>query len=177
MSINKEFQLLSDLARLLDRYGVNVFESLARQLAEPELSRCLIEVLSCSPGVIDKARDRSSKVPRTSFHGKMRETLRTLGESEPERAKVLGQFYESLIVKEILPSLRDLKRFSYEAGLPSIKAKSRDKAIIPFMRSLMMLPLNQIESAWNQVELIDEASDRSLEGWSKIILEDRKPER
>lgn len=175
MSTNRDFELLADLAKLLNKYGPKAFESLAHQLADPELSKNLIDVLLGSAAAWSSLKRRSSSTPRASLHNKMRETLRSLGDSEPEKAKALERFYEALTTKTILPNLRDLRIISSEAGLLPIKAKSREKAVIPFMRSLTKLTLPEIESIWSRVELIDKESDRSLEGWSRIIFEDRKP--
>lgn len=56
-----------------------------------------------------------------------------------------------------------------ECGLPEVRAKSRQKAISPFINSLVKFLNEELITKIQSLKRY-EADDRSLEGWSNIIL-------
>jgi hypothetical protein len=46
MNNNKELDLLTDLAKLMKKYGPATFETLGEQITDPKFTRVLVDVLS-----------------------------------------------------------------------------------------------------------------------------------
>lgn len=172
---SKQFELLEEIAKLLKRYGKETFYELATILRDPNLSNQVADSLENIANRPFKKKRTQKRLSAAEERIKFRETLVDLGKSEPEKSKILLSLLDSLHNKTILPSLRGLNDFISDHGLPIPKAKSRGKVIISFVKNCKNLPLNdlqQLNFPDDQQQTRDN-SDRSLEGWGKVIL-DRK---
>ena len=56
-------------------------------------------------------------------------------------------------------------------GLPPLNATARDKAIVPLTKALLPLSLEVLKARLAEVKSVSNQDDRSLEGWSNIILD------
>ena len=168
----RELDLLIDLLKLRRKYGAESFELLAKALSSPEMTKQLSEILDNIP--------RKAKTPyvkkksRRANKHKVPKALVTLEKVDPQKYELLLKFFNDLVAKTVLPSLGDIRYFAEELGLPEVRAKSRQKAISPFISSLALLPFDKIKSRF-QSSGIYRTGDRSLKGWSRIIL-DKKEE-
>ncbi len=168
MKTQRELDLLVDLAKMLKKYGPEPFELLAESIASPETTQHLSLILTQVAKIgrtIPKTKGKTvSKqgplIPRA---------LTTLKSTEPERYKILINFYNELIAKRVLPSLRDIKEFAMDCGLLEVRAKSRQKAISPLISSLIKFPNEQLIAKIQSLKMCD-MDNRSLEGWSNLIL-------
>lgn len=174
-SDTKTFELLGEIANLLKKYGKPTFLELATFLRDPAL---LDQVANALEEIAKKSPQKKKLTKRPSAieeRARFRESLIALGKSDPGKSNLLVSLFDSLQDKSILPSYRELADFVSDQGLPVPKAKSRGKVIISFLKSCIDLPLNNLkgfkltESLQNNYE----DTDRSLEGWGKVIL-DRK---
>ena len=170
MNDKKEFDLLTDLAKLIKKYGPEVFDNLAIEISKPEFSQHLAQILStiskASRSVQTGNRQTETKQSRTNFRSSLLE-LETL---DSEKGVILSQLYDGLITKTFLPTWKDMKIFVADNGLPSLKATSRDKAIIPFVKMFIPMPLEQVKLHLQKIQPVSSNDDRSLEGWSNIIF-------
>jgi hypothetical protein len=91
-------------------------------------------------------------------------------ESEPKRNVLLLQLYEDLMSKTLLPTLRDAKTFAQDNGLSVIKVTSREKAIVALVKAFLLLSPASVENYFIKIQPVTSKDDRSLEGWSNIIL-------
>jgi len=168
VSESSELDLLADLVKLLRKYGADSFTQLSSRLANPEFVQSLSLVLEkvASEG-------RKSNVPNKekTFPQSQRDFRHKLSEQEPEKAKVLVKFYDDLMAKSFLPSMRDIETFALDNNLPPIKAKSRQKAVIPLLKSLLLLPLEDLNLLLAKLKPSTYVNNRSLEGWSSLILD------
>jgi hypothetical protein len=171
MSENSELDLLADIAKLLGKYGVNSFEQLSSRLANPEFAKSLSLVLEkvASEGRKANVLKKEKKSPILQ-----RDFRHTLLAQETEKANILVKLYDDLMAKSILPSMRDLETFSLDNNLPKINATSRQKAVIPFLKTLLPLPLEDLILLLAKLKPRVSSDDRSLEGWSNIILDKNK---
>ena len=178
MNSRPEFDLLADIARLMRKYGPETFESLAQSLSSPEFSERLATLLvtTSKAGRIARANEVTAK-KRAAPARDFRSSLAALSQTEPEKGKLLVEFYDGLVAQSILPSLRDIRAFASGAGLAAVKAHARKDAIIPLVRELMSLPLDELQAAQSAARRTSTQNDRSLEGWSKIILDKSRHER
>jgi len=172
---SKTYELIGEIAKLLRKYGKETFSELATILKDPILLNNIKESLEN----IDKLAPQKKKIQKrpTSLEEGMqlRESLVVLGKTEPEKSNILLMMFDSLQNKSILPSLRELTNFISDQGLPVPNAKSRDKVIFSFLKKCTKLSLNDLE-AFNATinrQQHSKDTDRSLEGWGKVIL-DRK---
>jgi hypothetical protein len=169
----KSFELLGEIAKLLKKYGKETFYELATILIDSNLSNQVADSLEniTNRNIIKK---RTQKRPSAEEERlKFRETLITLGKSEPEKSKFLLTLFDSLYNKTVLPTLRELIDFISDHGLPTPKSKSRGKVIISFIKNCTTLSLQDLQQFQIPSEQRPsvENSDRSLEGWGKVILD------
>lgn len=172
MSDRPEFALLIEIAKLLRKYGPETFESLAENLSTPEFSERLVSVLStvAKTGRTVRPKESETAEERRSLRD-FRSSLVAAGKTEPEKSELLVKFYDGLTAKTILPTLRDIQAFASDMGLPPLKATARDKAVIPLTKALLPLPLEELRARLAAVKPVSNQDDRSLEGWSNIILD------
>lgn len=170
MNNRLEFDLLAEIARLLKKYGPETFDSLAENLAKPEFSERLAELLSTTGKAARKAQATATRNEQGRSPRDFRSSLLALRESDPEQSALLVRLYDDLAAKTVLPTLRDVRAFASDAGLSPTTATSRDKAVIPLIKALMSLPTDDIRSRLATIRPVS-ADDRSLEGWSNLILD------
>ena len=172
MSNRPEFELLSEIAKLLKKYGPETFESLSENLSSPEFSECLVSVLTTAAkvGRTTRAKEVKTTEQRRSPRD-FRSSLVAIGKTEPEKSALLVKFYDGLTAKTFLPTLRDVQAFVSDTGLPPVKAKARHKAIVPLVKALLPLSLEDIKAKLSVIKRVPVQDDRSLEGWSNLILD------
>lgn len=168
MKTQRELDLLADLAKLLKKYGTEPFESLAASISSPEMTQHLSVVLT-QVAKIARTIPKTKRKTRSKERPSVPRSLTALKNAEPEKYQLLMNFYNDLIAKSILPTLRDLQEFAIDCGLPEVRAKSKQKAISPLIGSLIKLPNEQLIAKIQSLKKCD-MGDRSLEGWSNIIL-------
>ena len=168
MTTQRELDLLVDLAKLLRKHGPETFESLADSISSPNVIEHLSHVLT---HVAKMART----TPKTKSEAGLKQqpripkSLITLEHTEPEKYQLVMSFCNDLTAKTVLPTLRDIKEFAIDCGSPEIRAKSRQKAVSPLVSSLLNFPNEQLVARIQSLKKYD-TGDRSLEGWSDIIL-------
>lgn len=170
MNDNREFDLLADLAKLLSKYGPETFETLAKSLSAPDTMQSLVKALRDTAIFGQQAR-LSRRAPNSDKHaGSVHDELVALERFDPQKHELLTKLYQGLQDKSVLPTFRDLKDFAAGQGLPPIKGGTRQKAIGPFIRSMIALPISELSQKLQALKSYSR-SDRGLEGWSKIILD------
>ena len=177
MTRSDKFALLRDLASLLKKHGPTAFTELADFLRHPDSITDLILILETSGTAGRKAGvTRPSRKGRSQgTEGSVRNILATINDKDYEKAKSLSTFYSMLTTKRVLPTLRDLRAFANDSGLRPVVALSRDKAIPPLLRDLATRPVEEIHVILQQIRPIDIHGDRTLEGWTDVILSKRRP--
>ncbi len=175
MSEKKELELLIDIAKLLKKYGPETFESLAKNLILPDFSERLASVLSRAAKIAESVPSKElkavkKKTPKKDF----RSSLVELDKTDPEKSGLLLSFYDNMIEKKFLPTLRNIHTFLSDMGFQPPKAKSREKAIVPLVKMLSTLSIDELIECLNDVKAVSRQDDRSLEGWSNIILDKQR---
>ena len=168
MKAQRELDLLVDLAKLLKKYGIEPFESLAVSISSPEMTQHL-SVLLTQIARIARTIPKTKKKTRPKERPSVPSSLTALKSVEPEKYQRLMNFYTDLIAKRVLPTIRDIKEFAMDCGLPEVRAKSRQGAISPLVGSLIKFPNEQVIAKMKSLKKYD-TGNRSLEGWSNIIL-------
>lgn len=169
MKTQRELDLLVDLAKLLKKYGPEPFRSLAVSISSPEMTQHLSVILT-QAAKIGRSIPKTKKETRPKEEPSVPRSLAALENVEQEKYQLLMSFRTDLIAKKFLPSLRDVKEFAVEYGLPEVRAKSRQRAISPLIGSLVKLPNEQLVARIQSLKRYD-MGDRSLEGWSNLILD------
>ena len=169
MNDNKKYELLSDVVRLVKKYGPETFEDLSHVLADPKFIERVTEVLETTAKVARNARRIGKKRFDNSQRKDFRSSLVSVTLVETEKGALLTDLYDRLKSKEILPTLKEMQNFALDNGLPSLKATSREKAIIPFVKAF--IPMSGQDARDYLKRIQPKAShDRRLEGWSDIIF-------
>jgi hypothetical protein len=167
MNNKKQFDLLSDIAKLIKKYGPETFEALGDEISSPEFTERLVEVLITTATVYRKLpqvkRNSRRHSPKLDFRS-------TLARSEAEKFRLLLELHDALKNKSVLPTLREMKDFATDNGLPPVKSTSREKALIPFIRTFLRMPAENIREYLRRIQPRPTSDDRTLEGWSKIIF-------
>lgn len=172
MKEQPEFELLIEIAKLLNKYGTETFDSLANYLSLPESSERLVSILSQSARAYYIAEnEKNQKVVGNLRPRNFRSSLIELEKTDPEKSALLVEFYDSLIANNLLPTMQSIRAFASDMGLQPIKATSRNKAIIPLVKALMPLPVKKFKKKLDAMKPVSTKNDRSLEGWASIILD------
>lgn len=171
MSNRPEFDLLSDIARLLKKYGYETFESLADRLSSEDFLSALLNILDATAKAGRSTEAGAVPIEKRQRAPKgVREFLIALSDTEPEKSRLLVQFHDSVVARTILPTFREVQFLLSEYGLPAVKVRSRKEAIPALIRNMSALPIEEIRKITMQMPRPAQ-DDRSLEGWSKIILD------
>ncbi len=168
MKTQRELDLLVDISKLLKKYGPETFESLSELILNTEITEQLSQILIQSSKTA-RSIQKEKRETRAKQKISIPKLLIDLEKIEPEKYQLLMNFHTDLVEKKILTSLRDLKNFAMECGLPEIHSNSRQKALNPLINSLVKFPNEQLIQITQSLDKYD-SSDRSLEKWSNIIL-------
>lgn len=171
MSDLSDIDLLADIVRLLVKHGPQPFEDLAQRLREGRLVNDLAALLDASAQAGRRSK-RPLGLKRTRAEGMIgvNEILKRCEVESPERAHTLRHLHEKLVAGTLLPTLRDIRHFAEDSGLPRVTARSRDKAILPLMRAIVSIPLDRIAALLARTSQLEEKGGRTLEGWTDVIL-------
>lgn len=159
-----EEKLTVDLARLVRRHGPETFESLANLLRNPEEVAKLASVLE---GVLAMPRPTSSAGARGPRPMPGAQLLEEVGKRDPALHELLLSIRDKLASGEMFRSISDLRRFADENGIPLRSADSRMRAIVPILRFLASLSLDEAKAA---IQPYEHPDDRSLARWSEVIM-------
>lgn len=170
MNNRPELDLLVDLAKLIKKHGPEPFEVLANYVQSTDFAKQLADLLSVSARVARATKKERTVSTKREPVDSFRDTLVVLQRTEPRKYELISDFYNALQKKAILPTIRDVKSFILDCGLPEIKVNSRQKAILPLIKRLMLLSTETL-SIKLRIPKTDEKGDRSLEGWASIILD------
>jgi hypothetical protein len=162
-----KYALLRDLAQLVRKHGPAVFSELAAFLRNPEAVAELITVLEAAETAGRRARVTESG---NAIGGGLPHLFSEIKKGDPAKAQILSGFCGALAAKRALPTLRELRTFAHDNGLRTVNATSRDKAIAPLIRDLAARSLEEIHSLLGRVSMAGTTGDRSLEGWTDVIL-------
>ena len=178
MSAPSEFELLGDLAKLLKKYGPEAFTGLAERLSSPEFVEQLIQILSTSAQAARQSSPTRTRKPAPeSFPKDFRFSLVQLEKTDSEKSAFLVRLYDQLMAKAVLPTLQELRSFALSAGLPPLKATSRPKAVVALLEGLSGRTLEELQKLGGHIEPTKSSHDRSLENWTRIILDKDLPSR
>lgn len=170
MNTKNHIDLLVDIAKLLRKYGPDTFEILAHNISKPEFAQDLSNILSESAKASRTTKPRMKKTKAKRSGKTFRDSLIEMKNYQPEKGEILIHLYNGLIEKTFLPTLRDLNAYLSDNGLLPLKAKSREKAIIPFVKVFLPMHLNEVKDYLQNLKPITANDDSSLERWSKVIF-------
>lgn len=168
MSGTSEQDLLVEIAKLLRRFGPKTFERLAVELSREELPSTLASVLARAAKTGSRGENRV-KPHRTPVD--LRSALAALRNSAPEKGALLLDVYDRLMNQSPLPTLRDIRAFAADSGLSVPKKSNRVETITSLIRELERLPETELKEKCSALESITRGGDRTLEGWSGVILD------
>jgi hypothetical protein len=164
----RRFELLRELGRLLARFGPESFANLAAYLREPGTVADLSEILD---RVAEAGRQRGrSRREGSQRPSNLRGWLSALREREPVKGALIGDFYDAVVSRQVLPTLGELRRFASDNGLGPVNATSRDKAVGPLVRALASRSEEEIRSFMARIAEVGKGGDRTLQGWADLIL-------
>lgn len=159
-------QLLSELARLVERFGPERFSRLADLLRDSEAARQLATVVEAALVIRRPRVSRKGNATRVPLGSRI---LGELRESEPEKYLLLTSFRDDFVARTILTSMRQVHDFADQNDVRLGTASSRDKALNPLLRAIAALPLSAAETLVKETAR-DQSADRSLESWSQLIM-------
>lgn len=165
-------ELLGDLLCLLKKYGPETFDELAVYLSNGQLGDDLNRLIT--PLVkIAKKNSLRGKRGVNRINGS-REELLELRKRDPAKADILLRFYEGLVAKEYLPTIRDVRNFALDCGIPDLRSSARQKAVSELIRAIASQPTTELERRIEAISLGKTSTGNGLEGWNRIILNQRR---
>ncbi|MDE2845221.1 MAG: hypothetical protein OXO51_00785 [Gemmatimonadota bacterium] len=165
--------LLIDIIKLLHKHGPDSFLSLSKTISDVRflgnLESILTETAKC--GEVSSIAGKKQQTTRNNIQKQLKELI----QKQPVKGQILVDFYNGLTEKKYLRNLRDIREFADLLNLPKVNATSRDRALGPLMRDLMNLSVGDLKVVFREINEVDsENSDRSLAGWSELILHGTK---
>lgn len=173
MTDQREFDLLVDLATLLKKYGPESFERLAAAISSPEFTKDLSDVLLGAAATARSTKQIKNRTKPKRSGTSIEASLEIMRHNDPQKYEIIIKFYHALLARTVLPSLRDIKYFAVDCGLPEIRSHSRQEAIVRLVRSLLSFSLKELNEKLLALRQGDR-SDRSLQAWSDLILDTGK---
>lgn len=174
MITQQETKLLIDIAKLLDKHGIESFERLANSLSSPQTTQIWVDFLRKTAKAGQEIGFERSVKGKQQSPLSAKAMLESIKVDYPEKYEALIGFYGALQSKTVLPTLREIRYFAEDGGLPSIKANTREKAISPLIKSMIPLDISEINSLTETLRFSRSESSNDLAGWSDIILNKRK---
>lgn len=171
MNKETEFDLLVDLSKLLKKYGPETFDRLREQMSAPEFVARLTDLLSGAVRVARTLPARTGSERRPLSQKEVRSSLVALGVTDPEKRDLLVRFYDELTAKIVLPTAQDLRGFAARVGLGFLEIRSRPQAVVALLEDLRSRPLDELTVLVADLKTAAGSDDRSLESWSRIILD------
>lgn len=165
----REFDLLTDLSKLVKKYGPQTFDDLAQQLANPHFMETFLYLLKTTAFAYRSTRS-PKKSSAQSKRSDFRASLINVSKAEGEKGALLTNLYDALKAKAVLPTLREMQSFALDNGLDPVTTTSRDKAIVPFVKKFLGMPIEEVRFYLSRIRPTQASDDRSLEGWSNIIF-------
>lgn len=130
--------------------------------------RSAVEKLSTN-GDEDTARRRTVFAGRKPMQATVANSLELIRGSDPEKYRLLSQFFSRLKDRETLPEAQDIRHFAQLVGLKDIQGKSRKDMIPTLMRFLLERAAEKLRIDILRADNISEQQRR--EGFS--ILTDK----
>ena len=167
--IQDDVKILTELIRIVNRYGPDSVSNLANRIKDPQYATELATALenAVAGASRTKVRAKSRSTNRVGI-----KLLNELKESDPQKQSVIAEFRDLLLSSRCLRSMGELRQFARMHNLSIGKASSRNAAIVPLLGAMSELPTPEI------VKLLESMgrtgpSDRSLESWRNLIVRPR----
>jgi hypothetical protein len=171
MNKDTKYDLLIDIIKLIKKYGPDTFFSLSEELSVISFNEKIADILHKTGKAAQKAGvQKPEGIYSTKTKGPYRSQLLLLKETQPKKSELLLKFYDDLVAGHLLPNFQEMKNFVFENGLEPLKAKSRKTAIIPLVKQLIAIEESELENIIRNMPMVLKADDRSLAGWTDIIL-------
>ena len=133
MSYSREKSFLEDaLSVLIQHFGIGNVQS------------ALAKVVIADDQPTQKLPRRSLSYAPKSPHSTVPNALKLVRESDPEKYRLLSDFYSYLKNRKVLPQSEDIRHFAQLIGLKEIDGKSRKDMIPALMRFLLEQPTERL---------------------------------
>lgn len=169
MTQGNDKKVLSDLSRIVSRYGPEPFMRLAELIRDPQRADELATVLETVA-----ARSNQGEQPTKSRKGGDvgKTVLDGLKEPDPQKHTAIADFRERLMAGTILRSMNEIRHFAEVHDFEIGNAKSRKSAIPSLLRSIAQWETSAIVALLDSIPEA-ESDDRSLERWRELIVKPR----
>ncbi|MCZ7611013.1 MAG: hypothetical protein M5U17_12725 [Ignavibacterium sp.] len=163
----KEINLLLDLIKIYKKYGSEPFAGLIKSLNDKEFLDTFTKVLENTSFIAKEKgiKPKGKKLKKLN----LKDELLLLSQKDKQKSEILLFIYDKLISKTVLSTNKQLMNFASELGL-NLTAKSRSQNIVSVMKTLIQLPIEKLSNIRIKFDVGNNYGDRSLEGWSNIIL-------
>jgi len=177
MSDEARLNLLSDLVRLLKKHGPDAFSDLSRHLQDGAAIRDLTSVLDgvAEAGRLAGVRPKGKQANRKQ--DSIDEAIENWRRTKPDIGERLAALAADLRARVVLTSTRDIVGFVQDNGLGPVTASSRNKGVAMLLERIMDLEPEELVKVLDSRALRQRDTDRSLEGWSKIIMDKERKNR
>ena len=174
--IDPRLDMISDLAKLLRKYGPEAFEELVDAIRNPQFQHKLAELLLVSARTARKAGIGGPSSQNRKAFSRCRDKIENLKSTDPEKAKLLAQLIDDVERKKALRSMREIREFSTRHVLPKNSARTRAQAIEGLLESLADKPLEQLKEILHSLCARVGKGEEGLEGWANLIMRRHPPE-
>lgn len=168
MNDDAVFRLVSDLARLVRKYGPDPFEDLAERLEDPAFMAALTKGLR---GLATHSRASRVK-PQLSRRNEVEWILTQLRESDPAKYESVTRIREGLRAKRNASRVTDIQGLTRSLGAVPNETRFREDAIVDLLLALAGAAVEDVRAIESrlQSQRPPQPNAGTLKGWSEVIL-------
>lgn len=166
-----DVKLVSELARIAERYGPGSVTRLASLIKDPESAADIAAVLEAAAGKAKAAKSKTRSKARSTDRIGMG-VLSQLEETDPNKHSAVAEFRDRLLAGASLRSMQEIRQFALIHDLSIGKASSRNAAIPALLRSIAELETPAVLALLDSLTTPDN-EDRSLKRWRELIVKPR----
>jgi hypothetical protein len=164
--------LIADLARLVAKYGPEEWTALLEHLEDErrrvQIATLLRELAASSQSTKDKA-SRGDRQP--SRAPAVREALKRLRGTDPEKAGLLEDVWIKLRNRELLPTMTMVRAFAEAVGIKGLSSPRREQAVTELMEQLIDMPDGTLGRMTQLSARDDPQLAEEYERWVALILD------
>lgn len=168
---DSELKLLISLLKEIDKHGTNTFITLCQKIADSGIND-LENIARLLPFRSSTPKKTTKPNKTIDFSSLLNDELETV---DYKKKEIFQEIISSFKSKKSIRNLKDLSKYLNSLGVSIKTIRSWDEGCFLFVKEIKGDSIESLDKIRQEVG-ISNYDDRSLEGWSDIILKNDKDE-
>lgn len=166
-----ELKLLISLLKDIDKHGNNTFITLCQKIANSDI-KDLENIARLLPFRFAKPNKTTKHNKIINYSSLLSDELETV---DHKRKEIFQEIIFSFKLKKSIRNLKDLSGYLNSLGVSIKRIRSWDEGFFLFVKEMKGKSIEFLDKIRQEIGLSN-YDDRSLDGWSDIILKNNKDE-